>query len=81
MAALSFLPAADSTIRRMVIEEKRTHSEVCRELMDSFPHLTRCLSTRSIRRYCADNNIHKTSRLKNNLLDHLVVTSIQKVLL
>ena len=79
MSVLSNLLAADSIIRKMVVEEKRTLSEVCLALKESFPHLSRGFSRRSVRRYCADNGIHKTSRLQNSMLDRVVWTYILKV--
>lgn len=79
MSFLNSLPSADSIIRRMVVEEKRTLSDVCIALREAFPDISRGLSKRSIRRYCAENGIHSTSRLKDDVIDRLVLTSIQKV--
>ena len=76
---LSTLSEADSIIKKMVIEEKCTLSKVSRELRRFFPYILRGLSVRSIRRYCADNGIHKTQRVKDEILDRVVLTNIDKV--
>lgn len=62
-----------------MVEEKRTAAEVSIALNRAFPHISRGLSTRSIRRYCASNGIHSTSRLKDDVVDRLVSTNILKV--
>ena len=75
---MNFSPGVGAIIREMVIEEKRTHSEVSTLLKQYFPG-SKGLSTRSVRRYCAENDIHKTSRLRAKMLDRVVWSSIQKV--
>lgn len=79
MAVLSSLPSVDSMLTRMVVEERRTLSEISRALKEAYPHVSKGLSERSVRRYCAANGIHGTSRLKDSVLDRLVLTSIDKV--
>ena len=79
MSVLSSLPSADLLIRKMVIDEGRTLSEVCVALKSAYPHISRGLSERSIRRYCAANNIHASSRLKDSAVDRVVWTNILKV--
>ena len=76
---LDSLPSVYSMIKRMVVDERCTLSEVSRALKEAYPHLSRGLSVRSVRRYCAVKGIHRTSRLKDSVLDRVVWTSIDKV--
>ena len=80
VSVLSSLPSVDSHIRQLVVQERRTLPEVSRALKEAYPHVSRGLSVRSLRRYCATNRIHKTSRLKDSVLDRLVWTGVDKVL-
>ena len=70
----------DILIREMVLVDNRSHLYVSEALKAKFPDISRGLSSRSIRRYCAANGIHRTSRLPEDALDRVVRTSIQKVL-
>ena len=79
MAVLESVPAADSIIRKLVVEEKRSYSDVSTVLKATFPQIAKGFSCRSIRRYCKQENIQKTSRLEQHAVDRLVETSIQKV--
>lgn len=66
-SVLSLLPV-DSLIKAMVVDERRTLSEVSRALKEACPHISKGLSERSIQRYCAANGIHGTSRVKDCVL-------------
>ena len=79
MAVLKEVPAAGVLIRRLVEEENQGHVDVSERLKEAFPHLSRGLSPRTVRRYCAENGIHKTSRLEGCAVNRLVRTGIQKV--
>ncbi len=63
MASLYHLPEAGSAIRRMVMEDKCTYYEVCRELERSFPHYPEVLVSEASEGAVPDNYIHRTSRL------------------
>ena len=78
-AFLASVPGVDSFIRKLVIEEKRSHLYISEELKKRYPTVSRGLSARTVRRYCADNGIHKTSRLNEDAIDRLVRTNIERV--
>jgi hypothetical protein len=79
MATLESIAAAGSLVKKLVLEENRSHSDVSEVLKAVFPTVTRGLSWRSVRRYCERNNIHRTSRLHGDVVDRLVLTNVQKV--
>jgi hypothetical protein len=79
VSVLTSLPSVDSMIRRMVVDARCTLPEVSRALKRAFPHVSRGLSVRSVRRYCAVMGIHRTSRLKDSVVDRIVCTCIDKV--
>lgn len=79
MATLESIPGAGSLVKKLVLEEKRSHSYVSEVLKAVFPYVSRGLSWRSVRRYCERNNVHRTSRLQDCVVDRLVLTNIQKV--
>ena len=72
------LEAFDAFIRDKV-DKKWTHKAISNYLM-SRHQATRGLSTRSVQRYCAANNIHKTSRLEDQDIDMVVNDAVCKVM-
>ena len=77
MASLGF---ADSMIRQRV-STGSSHSEIATELQQAAAmsgQASRGLSTRSIRRYCELNGIHRSSRLSNGELDDVVEEAVSR---
>ena len=68
----------EELVRKMVEEEGRSHGEISQILKRSL-HVSRGLSTRAVRRYCANNNIHRTARLGERVLDVIMETCVAKV--
>ena len=79
MAAITSCPGAYNLIFQMVVNEKRSHKYVSEKMKRMFPHLSRGLSIRSIRRYCAAKNIHSTSRLPDYAIETIVKMSVDRV--
>ena len=67
----------ESFVRGKIEEEKRTH-RLREYLMRSYSN-THGFSTRTIKRFCADKNIHRTSRLNEDELDEVVSQSVRMV--
>ena len=78
MATLEGLPGIELFIRQRVEEQRKTHQEVSDELMFLHPGV-RGLSRMSVRRFCCEHNIHKTSRLDDRTLDRAVALSVMRV--
>ena len=66
------------TFIREKINEKWSHTKISAYLVASYPGVIG-LSTRSVQRYCAAENIHKTSRLNDLDLDKVVNDAVSKV--
>ena len=78
MATIRSLPGVIDEIHRFIVEENKTHQEVSEELKRRFP-CQKGLSCASVKRICAEENIHKTSRLSTSELDTVVRNSVAKV--
>ena len=72
MATLSELPGICDYIRRMVVDEHKTHQTISTELRRSYP-MTRGTSERSVARFCAAYDA--TSRISDRELDIAVRSS------
>lgn len=79
MTTISELPGIYASIRRMVVDEQRTHQDVSRELRRSYPTIRRGLSSRSVARFCERHSIHSTSRIADQDLDNVVQRAVQMV--
>ena len=66
-------------IRKRIIEDGSTHGAIAEELCHLFPGV-RGISARSVRRFCASQNLHATSRLSADAIDILVAYGIGKVI-
>lgn len=75
----SDIPGAWSLIRRLVVDERKTHKYVSRELKRIYPSVSRGLSERSVRRFCSEKGIHSTSRLDDGTLDAAVRRCVSRV--
>ena len=80
MATLEGLPGIELFIHQRVEEQRKTHQEVSDELMLLYPGV-RGLSRMSVRRFCSEHNIHKTSRLDDHTLDRAVALNVMRVCL
>lgn len=60
------------------IESKHTHQDIAAELQQMHPN-TKGLSARSIRRFCAQKNIHFSSRLTESQVDQAVESAVAQV--
>ena len=78
MAALGLIDGIETFIRQRIVVERRSYEYVSEELRQAHPTAIG-ISARSIRRFCADHDIHGTSRLSDNHLDEIVAASIGKV--
>ena len=78
MATLEGLPGIELFIRQRVEEQRKTHQEVSDELMLLHPGV-RGLSRMSVRRFCCQHYIHKTSRLDECTLDRAVALNVMRV--
>lgn len=65
-------------VRQMVEVERKSHETVSERLKIQFPS-RRGLSSRSVRRYCSEHEIHATSRLELPQLSRVVATAISQV--
>ena len=68
----------ESFVRGKIEEEKWTHRRLSEYLMRRYSN-TRGFSIRTIKRFCADKNIHRTSRLNEDELDEVVSQSVRMV--
>ena len=78
MATLEGLPGIELFIRQRVEEQQKTHQEVSDELMLLHPGV-RGLSRMSVRRFCCQHYIHKTSRIDECTLDRAVALNAMRV--
>ena len=67
-------------VAQLVCKRRLTHREVSQELRRRHPDV-RGLSEMSVRRYCNEHGIHKTSRLSDGQLDVVVEDAVSKVTL
>lgn len=73
------IPGIYSYIRRMVVDERKTHMEVSESIKRLYPRIPRGLSKRSVMRFCAANSIHASSRISDQALDILVRSNVTRV--
>jgi len=78
MATLEGLPGIELFIRERVERQRKTHQEVSDELVLLHPGV-RGLSRMSVRRFCSEHGIHKTSRLDDHSLDRAVALNVMRV--
>ena len=78
MATLKGMAGVESYIRERIEVDHETHEQVSQALQQQYPGTTG-LSSRSIRRYCCDNNIHATSRFSWSELSRVVGTAVSQV--
>ena len=74
MAALEEIEGIQEFLKER-IDKKWTYEKISEELRRKFPYL----SERSVRRFCATNDIQKTSRLSEDELTRVVSSNISKV--
>ena len=79
MTTLATIPGVYVLIRKLVVEDRRSHRDTSVELQRRYPMIRRGLSERSIRRYCESHNIHATSRMTDLALDAAVRRCVAKV--
>ena len=65
-------------IREKVERDHATHHQISEELTRTFPG-ERGFSARSVRRFCQENNIHKTSRMSAPEVKSAVQEAVLKV--
>ena len=76
---LDSIDGIESLLRKKVQDERKSYKTTAAELRNKYPHLTRGLSARSIRRFCKGRDIHPSSRLTASQLDRVVSSSVSKV--
>ena len=74
----STLDQFEDFIRQKVEKDHTTHAPISEELKTMFPE-KRGFSVRSVTRFCAYHNIHKTSRMSQDEVDHAVNQAVLKV--
>lgn len=79
MATIAALPGVHALIRKLIVEERRSHKYVSSELKRRYPMMQRGLGERSVRRFCNDYDIHTTSRVTDQALDVIVRSCVEKV--
>ena len=78
MASLRSIPGISDLIERKIVHECKTHKQVSEDLKRLFPGQTG-LSTRSVRRFCCEEGIRRTSRVTDTQLDRVVANTVAKV--
>lgn len=78
MATISNIPGIKDTLYEKIVTRRMTYCQISQELQQLYPNI-KGISARSIRRYCSDNGLHRTSRLTDHELDRVVTTSTSKV--
>ena len=75
---MEMIAEQDSDIRGKLqhIDEGKTYEIISDILKDEYPSITRSLSARSVRRFCASNRI---SKKKGAQLDAVVAQSVSEV--
>ena len=79
MTTIAGLPGIYAYIKRLVVDERRTHRDISAELRRSYPMIRRGLSERSVARFCESYDIHATSRIPDQALDTVVRSSVSRV--
>ena len=79
MATLASIPGIESFIREAVQDRCMSHEQVGINLRAAYPNLRRGLSTASVKRYCLDQDIHKTSRIDQSAVNRLVSLNVMRV--
>jgi len=78
MATLGDIPGIEVVVRDRVEQQRKSHGEVSAELQPLYPGV-RGLSCMSVRRYCSQHGIHRTSRVDDATLDRIVTLNVAKV--
>ena len=78
MATLERLSGIELFICEKVLGQRKTHQEVSGELVLLHP-IVNCLSRMSVRQFCSEHGIHKTSRLDDHSLGRAVALSVMRV--
>lgn len=77
MAMLEELGCGDIIAER--VRDGFTHQQIAEELHHLYPNLPG-LSSRSVRRFCCNNNIHHSCHLSSAEVDEVVEQSVAQVL-
>lgn len=78
MAAINTLPDIERRMRNFIEQKHLTHSRISTLLQRMYPGV-KGLSTMSVRRFCFNNSIHKTSKIGDDQLDQIIASGIQEV--
>ena len=68
----------EDLVRERIEVERWTHKKLSLYLNQMYPQ-QKGFSLRSIQRFCAEKDIHKSTRLDTNSLDEVVEDAIKKV--
>ena len=77
---MSRLPDCEDYIRQRIEVDRVTYEQLAEELRRRLPSGRRGFSVRSLKRFCLDNGIHKTSRLTQAEVKTAVANAVEKVL-
>ena len=72
------LEGLEDFVRQRVEVDRVSQRQLSEELKTCFPE-SKGFSLRSIERFCAEKNIHKTSRLSNTEVEQAVSEAVAKV--
>ena len=75
---MSALEALKDLIREKIEKDRWTHRQLSDHLVQAYPG-ERGFSVRSLQRFCAENDIHKTERIDESALNQVVTDAIAKV--
>lgn len=78
MATIATIPGAHALVRKLVVDDRKSHRDISDELRRRYPS-TRGLSARSVRRFCETHDIHSTSRVSDLELDAYVRNGVARV--
>ena len=78
MCGMDEIQGVEELVRDLIRDQRKTHRDVSINLQNMFPGV-RGLSEMSVRRYCYKHGIHRTSRVDDAVLDHLVSSNVAKV--
>lgn len=76
MATLEAVPGMLNFVTSSIVMERKSHKEVSDELRGLLPQM----SGLSMRRFCARNDIHATSRLTASQINAVVSSSVSQVI-
>ena len=79
MALLNSIPGIEQLLQQKVIVERMSYHAISSELGELYPNIARGLSPRSVRRFCNQIGVRRTSRLQANELDRVVSTCVSEV--